>query len=157
MYTITDLFDLDHTLAKDYLAQLTPEVLDACLAAEARHVQLYLPRFSMETAGELKEVLKQMGIERAFSAADAEFGPMAENGARDLYVGSVLQKAKIQVGEEGTEAAAATAVEMLTKGVLRPTLEEPLEVRFDRSFLFAVVDPSLGLPLFSGIVAEPGE
>jgi serpin B len=72
-------------------------------------------------------------------------------GQRDLYISAVIHKAFVAVDEEGTSAAAATAVAMAEMAM--PA--EPLEVRVDRPFLFFIRDIPTGTILFAGRVLDP--
>ena len=131
-------------------ADLTAEEWDALLSdAKEKSVRLSLPKLELEYALELKESLQALGLTDAFEPGVADFSSMgtAPDGA-PLYVGRVLQKVKLMVGEEGTEAAAATAVVM--NGESAPA-EEPRVLAFDSSYLFAVVDLDSKVPLFLGM------
>lgn len=126
-------------------ARLTPENLDRWLAAgRDTEVQVSLPRFRITAEFSLKDELAAMGMPSAFSSAD--FSGMAEG--RDLAISEVVHKAFVEVNEEGTEAAAATAV------IIRET-SAPLEFRADHPFLFLIRDEVTGSVLFLGRVASP--
>ena len=68
---------------------------------------------------------------------------------------SKIHRATITVDEQGVEAAAATAVEVVTFGIGGHRNDEPIEVRVDRPFLIAIQDVSTGLCLFLGRVVDP--
>jgi len=72
-------------------------------------------------------------------------------GKPELYIGNVLHKAFVDVNEEGTEAAAATAVIMQ----LRSALLETIEFRIDRPFLYLIREEPTGAILFMGRLADP--
>ena len=98
------------------LAALRPKVaaagLGGLLAGAARHrVTLSLPRFRLEAAFNLIPALRRLGVARR-SVADADFGEITE--AAPLRIGAVAHKASVDVDEQGTEAAAATAVVIRT-------------------------------------------
>ncbi|MBW2703455.1 MAG: serpin family protein [Deltaproteobacteria bacterium] len=113
-----------------------------------RKVFVALPRFKMTQAYKLGAVLPVMGMPLAFSAK-ADFSGM--NGARDLFIQQVLHKAFVEVNEEGTEAAAATAVIMTRgNGGGRRTLFQA-----DHPFLFIIRDNVSGTILFMGRVMDP--
>jgi len=110
-------------------------------------VNLTMPKFKIETPQlQLKEGLKRMGMASAFESAD--FTGMTDD--RSLYIAKVIQKAFIGVDEDGTEAAAATAV--IVESIAMPGSIVPVVV--DRPFLFFIQDPT-GLVLFSGQVVDP--
>jgi len=109
-----------------------------------------LPRFTTESSFSLNDALQALGMTDAFEADRADFSGM--DGNRDLYIGTVLHKAFVSVDENGTEAAAATAVIMeLTSA---PILE-PIEFTVDRPFIYLIRDVQTGSILFIGRVAAP--
>ncbi|MCS5617727.1 MAG: hypothetical protein NZ658_06985, partial [Pirellulales bacterium] len=99
----------------------------------------------------LKPVLESLGIKQAFVEGQADLSGM--DGTRELFVSDVVHEGFVEVSEEGTEAAAATGVIVATRAMVRP--EEPLEVKADRPFAWAVVERSTGLVLFAGTVIDP--
>jgi serpin B len=118
-------------------------------------VRVFLPKFKMESAFSLKESLAALGMKTAFDCGDpttADFSGM--DGKRDLCISAVVHKAFVDVNEEGTEAAAATAVVVKkTRAVSKP---RPVPVfRADRPFLFAIVDEQSRSVLFMGRVEDP--
>ena len=137
------------------LAALRPKVaaagLGALLAGTARHqVALSLPRFRLESAYNLIPVLRRLGVAAAFGD-DADFSGITE--AAPLRIGAVAHKAYIDVDEHGTEAAAATALAMTALAAFRAP--PPVTMIVDRPFLFAIIDPATGLPVFLGQVNRP--
>jgi serpin B len=101
-------------------------------------------------------MLKAAGMPSAFDAAKADFTGMANpKDPRDrLCIGSVFHKAFVKVDEKGTEAAAATSVQMLRAGsMMAPTPPMPFNV--DRPFLFFIRDEATGLVVFMGRVQDP--
>ncbi len=115
-----------------------------------QRVMVSFPRFKMETTYSLSDTLSEMGMPSAFS--DADFSGM--DGSRNLFIDEAYHKAYIDVNEEGTEAAAATAVVMNRS--LAPG--EPVPVfRADHPFLFLIQDNDTGNILFMGRMANPAE
>ncbi len=128
---------------------LTAEQLGSITAGLAeRPVALTFPKFSIETKAELADVLAALGMPTAFSDA-ADFSGITT--AEQLAISDVIHQANIDVDEKGTEAAAATAVVMRATGM--PV--EPVTLRVDRPFLFALRDVPTGAILFLGRVADP--
>jgi serpin B len=113
-------------------------------------VDLVMPKFKVETRADLGDVLEAMGMGLAFSP-EADFSGIT--GARDLHIGFVVHQANIDVDENGTEAAAATAVGFDTSG----GGPEPFVVRADRPFFFALRDVPTGAILFLGSVTDPSK
>jgi serpin B len=105
----------------------------------------------------LKPALQSLGLGPAFEASAKTAGP--EGGfARmspdpDTHLSDVLHKAVVEVTEEGTVAAAATAAVMATRSMAMPA--PPKEVTFDRPFVMVIEDAATGAPLFIGTVARP--
>lgn len=122
---------------------------------EARRyaVDLKLPRFETafdtDDAGGLIELLKGMGIRRAFDGNSAEIPNMCENG--NLYISMMKQKAKIKVNEEGSEAAAVTIAGVNFTSAVADT-QEPPKATFhaNRPFVYVIHEQSSGVILFVG-------
>jgi serpin B len=131
-------------------ASLDGAAFDAIVASLASSsVDLAFPKFGIETRAELNDVLKALGMPLAFDPSGADFSGITNEEA--LFIAWVIHQANIDVDEKGTEAAAATAVGM--EGSAGPT--EPIEMRVDRPFLFALRDKPTGAILFLGRVTEP--
>jgi len=113
-----------------------------------QEIALISPKFEVESDFSLVEALAEMGMPIAFSM-DADFSGM--DGTRELYIGEVLHKSFITVDEAGTEAAAATAVEMQLKGAPM----DPVTVTVNRPFIFFIRDIETGAILFVGRVVDP--
>lgn len=136
---------------KPLLAGLTPERIEAARKAlRPAQVSLYLPKFHFETRYLLEDMLRGLGMPDAFDEAKADFSGMTGN--KDLYIGHVIHQAFIDVNEEGSEAAAATAVVMEGKSV---HIDIPETFHADRPFLFIIVHKATGSILFLGRVANP--
>jgi len=135
-------------------ASLSPKALAGWIG-EMKHtrVRLRLPRFKTTWRCLLGETLAGMGMARAFDPAKADFSGM-NGGKEPLWIGEVIHKAFVEVNEEGTEAAAATAVVMVGAA---PAPEEPPVVRCDRPFLFLIRDTRSGAILFLGRLVNPKE
>ncbi len=114
-----------------------------------QEVVVEMPRFKLTSQFSLKEVLRSMGMTEAFSVKLANFSGMTSG--RDLFISAVIHKAYVDVNEEGTEAAAATAVVMKLRGAPRP----PKVFRADHPFLFLIRDNQSGSILFMGRVVNP--
>jgi len=135
------------------VVMLPNELLDASLdAMQNQKVQVYLPKFTFDDSFRLAGVLSDMGMPDAFTG-DADFSGMADGG--NLSISDVLHKTFINVSEEGTEAAAATAVVIVTTSLAPYT--PPSVFRADQPFLFALRDTYSGSLLFMGRVTQPGK
>jgi serpin B len=111
-----------------------------------------LPKFKTTQEFELGSTLAAMGMPQAFQPS-ADFSAMT--GKRELFISAVIHKAYIDVNEEGTEAAAATAVTMRTMAVHVPNPAPPPVFRADHPFLFVIRDNRSNSILFMGRVADP--
>ncbi|CAF3868797.1 unnamed protein product [Rotaria sp. Silwood1] len=119
-------------------------------------LHLYLPKFKMEATFELSNILQQLGMKDAFNSYKANFtGIASEKNDRDrLYISKVIHKAFIDVNEEGSEAAAATAVIIpISASVHQPP--HPIEFKADRPFLFFIRESRQNIVLFSGRFISP--
>lgn len=139
--------------ARDGLAaledKLSVDAVDGWLGKmHEQKVVVALPRFEVTSDFPLHQVLPEMGMKEAFTMA-ADFSGM--NGDHDLYITAVVHKAFVKVDEEGSEAAAATAVVVGEKGIAR----QPLEFLADHPFLFLIRDKRTGSILFLGRVISP--
>ena len=121
-------------------------------AAEDTRLLLRLPKFEAEWGGELADALAALGLDTAFDPARADFSGLGTTESGPLFIDSVLHRAKIQVDEEGTEAAASTVV-MAPAGAPAPVDYE--ELILDRPFCYAIVDLERGVPLFLGTFERP--
>jgi serine protease inhibitor len=114
-------------------------------------VRLGLPRFTFRTATELKDALRSLGMEQLFDPGRADLSGITS--AEPLYVSDVLHEVFLAVTEEGTEAAAATAV--VARATAAPAQVQELTV--DRPFLFAIRDRDTGAVLLQGRVLDPAQ
>jgi serpin B len=133
------LAQLESALTGDNLARWTSHL-------RARKIPVYLPRLKMSQSFRLENALTSMGMGDAFGAAD--FSGM--DGSKGLFISAALHKAYLDLDEEGTEAAAATAVV-----VSRSMGPRPLTFRADHPFVFLIRENSTGSILFLGRVANP--
>ena len=111
-------------------------------------VNLQLPKFKATGKARLGETLKAMGMPLAFIDGKADFTGMTDR--ERLHIGAVIHEAVVEVDEQGTVAAAATAVEMRATSAPRS-----VTIRADRPFLFLIVDDATQAILFVGRVAKP--
>jgi serpin B len=134
---------------------LDAETLDAAIGQLTfTEVRVYLPKFEFEFDASLAQTLQSMGMPDAFDPTRADFTGMVDGTPPEpLFIGDVLHKAFISVDENGTEAAAATIV--LGEAGSAQEETEPLEVRIDRPFIFAIRDTQTGTVLFLGRVMDP--
>ena len=115
-----------------------------------REVIVSVPKFKMTSRFGLASVLKSMGMMDAFSPGIADFSGM--NGKKNLFISAIIHQAYVDVNEEGTEAAAATAVTFKVTSI--GPAQTPV-FRADHPFLFLIRDNLSGSILFIGRVADP--
>jgi len=120
-----------------------------------RDAIVVMPRFKIEVKVKLQNILPQLGIRDLFLPRDADLSDMFENLSPDTNVSDVIYKAFIEVNEEGTEAAAATAMVLCpgSSHVATP----PLQFIADHPFLFLIKDNKSGTILFIGRYSQSME
>merc|ERR1712106_263732 len=114
-------------------------------------VNIQLPKFKLEKSIPLTEHLTILGMKDMFTEGSADFS--AIDGTKQLFVSKVVQKAFIEVNEEGSEAAAATGAVMMMRSMPAP----PEQFVADHPFIFFLRDKTTGMLLFQGRVANPAE
>ena len=139
-----DLSDIIDTIDDDSFLEWKESMIE-------RNVDIYLPKYKVETKYSLKPHLQQLGMNNPFTPI-ADFSGIT--GGKDLYISSVVHKAYIDVNEEGTEAAAATGVVMVLTsngggGSSRITFD------CDHPFLYLIQHTQTGTILFMGKVVDP--
>lgn len=129
---------------------LTSEVFEDMLASmEQTSLIFRMPKFEFESSFSLSDQLSNLGMSAAFDRNTADFSGMT--GKKDLFISKVIHKAFVAVDEEGTKAAAATAVVMEMAGAAI----ENLVLVVDRPFIFVIRDLESGQILFIGRVLNP--
>jgi serpin B len=136
--------------------ELSSESLASWRAATSEvEVEVQIPRFRLEPPSiELDDALIALGMPLAFDQDRANFQGIAVLRG-GLHIDAVVHKAFIEVNEEGTEAAAATAVVMATRSASAEPTPEPPRFIAEHPFIFALVDRRTGLVLFLGRVVDP--
>lgn len=119
---------------------------------EARIGSIEIPKLRLEYSTNATDALRRAGIKEAFDSARADFSAMAPEPP-NLFISRVAHRAALSMDEQGTEAAAATVVEVLA-GAAPP--DDPFHMKVDRLFIAAIVDRATGCILFAGAVFNPG-
>ncbi|MCP4459974.1 MAG: serpin family protein [Cytophagales bacterium] len=129
---------------------LSSEILDSWLSEIHREkfTLIQIPKFKSSFKTDLRQMLRNLGMPNAFDA-QAEFGGIGSSGGR-IIISKVLHKTFIEVNEEGTEAAAATAVVAVARSM--PT---PKEFVVDRPFMYAIKHNKTNTILFLGKSSNP--
>ena len=128
------------------------ELDDRLNALSPKSLKVYLPRFSITSNLSLGGVLQGLGMSLPFQL-DADFSGITD--ADRLNIGKVLQDARIDFDEGGTEAAVVTVVTMLTRGISQEPAPPSVLFKADRPFMFLVRENSTGSILFMGRVIDP--
>lgn len=111
-----------------------------------------LPKFQLKYEIDLVNPLKQLGIKSAFEKEKANFSKLVDNEMGPVWIDKVKQITYVDINEEGTEAAAATSVVMVTEAFME---HEPFYMEVNRPFLVAIVDDKTDVILFMGLIANP--
>jgi serpin B len=147
---VMDIIVPDAGTFEEFETSLDSEALAKIIGAmQPVSLHLDLPKFSYGASFDLKERLSALGMADAFNPEIADFSGMT--GHRDLFISRVLHQAFVAVDEEGTEAAAATAVIVAPTSIMLPDLT----LSIDRPFIYAIRDLGTGQILFLGRVLNP--
>lgn len=141
--------------ARGYAPSLTGAKLKELIAAAKADtfVTVNMPKFSTGYSVYLTDALKAMGMTDAFDPDLADLSGAGRGVDGPLYISYVFQKVKVDVDEEGTEAAAVTEI-ATAEGCALPA-DEPIVLTFDKPFVYAIVDTETGVPLFAGVMENP--
>jgi serpin B len=143
----SDISSFINTLTKEELDEWDNEF-------EYKEGLLRLPRFRTEFSKNLTEDLKVLGIEKAFEA-DADLTKIVES--KPIFISQVQHKTYIDVTEQGTEAAAVTAVTLVTSTAISEEPPDRFEMIVDRPFFFTINDNRYNNILFMGTIINPAE
>ena len=141
--------------ARKYAAGFTGAKLKEAMAAAKADtfVTVNMPKFDTEYSVYLTDALKAMGMTDAFDPFLADLSGAGRGVNGPLYISYVFQRVKVDVNEEGTEAAAVTEI-ATAEGCALPA-DEPIVLTFDKPFVYAIVDTETGVPLFAGVMENP--
>ena len=115
-----------------------------------------LPRFKAEYSADLKNVFQKAGMTLPFDDRRSDFSGLTGRPPQlaPTAIDQIVHRAVIEVAEEATEAAAATAIGIRVTSIA-PKPVEPLQFRVDRPFLYYLVDETTGAVLFQGRIVDP--
>ena len=140
---INGLAELEEKMTYDNL-QKSLSLLDA----SKKEVEVVLPKFKLTQQFDLNDILSKMGVQEMFIPGKADLSGIT---AAPLFVSKVVHKAFVDVNEEGTEAAAATAIGV---AFMCMPLPKPM-FKADHPFLFLIRHNDSGAILFLGRLMKP--
>lgn len=137
----------------EYIAGLTGEHLNKMLSdPEIVNVYAAIPKFETGYGADMKEILTQMGMTDAFDWTAADFSRLGSYTGLNICISRVLHKTYLSVGEQGTKAGAAAAVEMNAEGAAEQV--DYRTVKLDRPFVYMLIDCENNLPFFIGTMMD---
>ena len=137
-----------HRLEADFNESNFRNAISSCLQAKYAKVEVWLPKFKLDLTLDLIDFLTKLGMKNLFDQRRCDLSGISE--MRDLFVSEAIHKAFVEVNEEGTEAAAATAIVNLY-GCAMP-IEEKFVFKADHPFLFLIYNEYLQTILGMGKV-----
>ncbi|GAB1605389.1 leukocyte elastase inhibitor-like isoform X1 [Argonauta hians] len=137
-----------HSLEKGIDAQFLEDIIGR-KGFESLYLELFMPKFRLESDFQLGMVLKQLGVSDLFDANKADLSGMTD-GQKNMFASEVFHKAFVEVNEEGTEAAAATGMVMMAMSA-----QMGIQFNVDHPFMFLIVDNQAQLIHFIGKVTNP--
>ena len=148
-----DVDGLDALIAKMDGKQIA-DVIEQTRKAKKRMASLSMPRFKTEFRADLIPPFKSAGMTKVFDPAQSDLSGLtgvSSQGAKPT-IDQIVHRAVIEVAEEGTEAAAATAVVITTRTM---SAGGPEQFQIDRPFMFLIAEDKTGAILFEGRIADP--
>ncbi|MBE6894448.1 MAG: serine protease [Ruminococcaceae bacterium] len=155
-YAFAALLPDEDIKIEDYVNSLDGEKITNLLNGKTyQDVETKIPKFETTYNVEMSEIFKNLGMTDAFDYRVADFSKMgpAQVEGENICINRIIHKAFIRVAEKGTQAGAATVVEMVAEGAMA-IKEQPKCVYLDRPFVYMIIDTQNNLPLFMGTVCE---
>lgn len=151
-YSFVALLPKEGISVQEYVKTLSGEKFLALLS-DRKDATVYtlMPKFKAEYEVELKDILTGLGMTDAFDEEKADFSGIGTSTEGNICISRVLHKTYIAVDEKGTEAGAATVVEMQLEAAVMEE-EEVYRVYLNRPFVYAIVENETNVPLFIGTV-----
>ena len=152
-YAFVAMLPKEGVSVSEYIASLTGESLNEMLS-NPEHTTVYtsIPKFETSYSVEMTEILKSMGMTKAFDPNGADFGGLGSSTGGNIHISRVIHKTFISVEEKGTKAAAVTIVEPGDGAAMEP--EQPKEVYLDRPFVYMLIDCENNIPFFIGTMMD---
>ncbi|MBQ7389986.1 MAG: serpin family protein [Clostridia bacterium] len=151
-YAFAAILPNEGVSVSEYLASIDGEALYSMLTnSQSTTVKTAIPKFEVKYDTEMSGILKEMGMSDAFNSILADFSGIGSSTRGNIYIGRVIHKTFIEVGEKGTRAGAATVVEM-NDAAAEPS--KPKEVILDRPFIYMLIDCENNVPFFIGTLMD---
>lgn len=152
-YAFVALLPNEGVSVAEYVSSLTGEHLNELLS-NPQHISTFtrIPKFETEYDKEMSDTLISMGMVDAFDADKADFSRLGKSVKGGISISRVIHKTTITVDEKGTEAGAATVIEVTEAAMA--VQEEPKTVYLDRPFVYMLVDCETNLPFFIGTMMD---
>ena len=151
-YAFAAILPNEGVSVSEYLASIDGEAIYSMLTnSQSTTVKTAIPKFEVEYDTEMSGILKEMGMSDAFNSILADFSGIGSSTRGNIYIGRVIHKTFIEVGEKGTRAGAATVVEM-NDAAAEPS--KPKEVILDRPFIYMLIDCENNVPFFIGTLMD---
>ena len=152
-YAFVALLPNEGVSVSEYIASLDGEKLIKMLENPKNYtVYTSIPKFETEYDVEMSKILAEMGMPDAFDDGKADFTGLGTSSAGNIFIGRVLHKTFISVGEKGTKAGAATVVELKDESC--GFEGEVKKVYLDRPFVYMLVDCENNIPFFVGTMMD---
>lgn len=162
LYIICDNIHSKEKSVDEFMSNLTGDELKDLLDFEGNYEKMSekydeltfrVANFELESTLQAKEILKSIGVTKAFDDSSKGFESLGDN----LYIGDIAHKAWIRTDKSGTEAAAATAVAIADGFMLAPQVIHRKHVRADKEFAFIIKDNTKNVILFMGKIKTPSD
>ncbi len=141
----------EETDIDEYISSLDADsILKAISSPSDIDIKTAIPKFESDYEVSMNDILKDMGLNTAFDALEADFSGTGSSDMGNIYIGNVLHKTYISLDEKGTKAAAVTVVEKRAGAAIDNTKY----VILDRPFVYMIIDNSTNLPVFIGTVKD---
>ncbi|MBQ6163353.1 MAG: hypothetical protein IJK23_02645 [Clostridia bacterium] len=150
-YSFVALLPKEGSTVDSLIALLDADTVSGLLGGvTTAHLRVGLPKFESEYSCEMSETLKTLGVTDAFDGVKADFGGIGRlKSGNNVYVSDVIHKTFISVDEQGTRAAAVTAIVARANAVMQMRY-----IILDRPFVYMIVDNATNLPIFIGVMNQ---
>lgn len=151
-YAFVAVLPNENVTLESYISSLSGERIATLLGSAVNtKVETKMPKFEYSYGSDINDMLKNMGMERAFDREKAELQGIGTFADGNIFISKIIHKTFISVAEKGTRAGAVTA-ELLCGDSGAP--EMPLKVYLDRPFMYMIIDCKNNVPFFIGTLSS---